>query len=150
MYSISRIDKSLALRLKTNRGKYAKEIRLKHNIPIIGITGSAGKTTAKDMLAAVLSQKFKVLKNEENQNNEIGLPLTLLKLEENKYDLVVVELAMRGIGQIEYLADIARPTHAVITNIGHTHLELLKTRESIALAKSEIVHKGIKDIVWIG
>jgi len=130
--------------LDVDLGEYAKEVRQKYNIPVIGITGSSGKTTVKDMLAAVLAKKFKVLKNKENLNNEIGLPLTLLQLEDDEYDLAIVELAMRGLGQIEYLAEIAQPTHALITNIGYTHLELLHTRESIALAKSEIMGKGMK------
>ena len=130
--------------LDVDLAEHATEIRKKYNIPIIAVTGSAGKTTVKDMLAAVLSQKFKVLKSAENQNNEIGVPLTLLKLEEEEYDIAVVELAMRGLGQIETLAKIAEPTHAIITNVGYTHLELLHSRDSIALAKSEVIRKGIK------
>jgi UDP-N-acetylmuramoyl-tripeptide--D-alanyl-D-alanine ligase len=79
----------------------------------------------------------------ENQNNEFGVPLTLLRMEADT-EIAIVEMAMRGIGQIEYLAQLAEPTHAIITNVGFTHLELLKTREAIALAKSEVIRPGIK------
>ncbi len=129
--------------IDVNLGEFAREHRSNFNIPLIAVTGSAGKTTVKDMLAAVLGQKFKLIKSEENQNNEIGVPLTLLKIEP-QHEMAIVEMAMRGLGQIEYLAKIAEPTHAVITNIGYTHIELLQTREAIALAKSEVIRKGMK------
>lgn len=129
--------------LEVDLGTFASEHRKKFNIPIIAVTGSSGKTTVKDMLAAVLSKKFKVLKTEQNQNNEVGVPLTLLKLDDT-YEVAVVEMAMRGRGEIEYLAHLAQPTHAVITNIGFAHIGILHTRESIALAKSEVFIKGIQ------
>ncbi|MDR1452396.1 MAG: UDP-N-acetylmuramoyl-tripeptide--D-alanyl-D-alanine ligase [Candidatus Margulisbacteria bacterium] len=124
--------------LDVDLGQFATEQRRKYNIPIIAVTGSSGKTTTKDLLAAVLGQRFNLIKSAENQNNEIGVPLTLLKIEEHT-ELAVVEMAMRGAGQIEYLSRIARPTHAVITNIGWTHIELLGSRNSIAQAKAEII-----------
>lgn len=111
--------------------------RQRCNIPVIGVTGSNGKTTTKDLIAAVLSTKFKVLKTQGNFNNEIGLPLTLLELKEQQ--VAVVEMGMRGIGQIDDLCHIAGITGAVITNIGETHLELLGSIENIANAKGEIL-----------
>ncbi len=123
--------------------EFARKKRAELQIPIIAVTGSAGKTTVKDLLAAVLSQKFNVYKSPENNNNEIGVPLSLINIEE-KHEIAVLELAMRGRGQIEYLAKIVKPTHAVITNIGWTHIELLGSRDAIAMAKSEVISKGIK------
>lgn len=111
--------------------------RNKFKIPIIGITGSVGKTTTKDMIASILSQEMNTLKNEENFNNEIGVPLTLLKLT-SQHKVAVIEMAMQGLGEIELLAEIARPTISVVTNIGESHLEFLKTKKNIAKAKSEI------------
>lgn len=128
--------------LDVDLGEFSREHRRKFNIPVIAVTGSAGKTTTKDMLAAVLGQKFNVVKSAENQNNEIGVPLTLLKIEP-QHEIAIVEMAMRGSGQIEYLARLTEPTHAIITNIGFSHLELLKTREAIATAKSEVIDKGV-------
>lgn len=112
--------------------------RQRFNIPVIGVTGSNGKTTTKDMLAAVLSSKFKVLKTEANFNNEIGLPLTLLKLEQT-HEVAVVEMGMRAQGEIRQLTEIALPTVGVITNVGETHMEILGSVENIATAKSELV-----------
>lgn len=106
--------------------------------PVIGVTGSNGKTTTKDMIASVLGQKYKTLKTEGNLNNEIGLPLTLLKLDDT-YGAVVLEMGMRGLGEIDLLAAIAEPDGAVITNIGETHLERLGSVANIARAKGEIL-----------
>jgi UDP-N-acetylmuramoyl-tripeptide--D-alanyl-D-alanine ligase len=111
--------------------------RGKFKIPVIGVTGSVGKTTTKDMIAAILSQEMNTLKNEENYNNEIGVPLTLLKLTK-KHKAAVIEMAMQGLGEIELLARIARPTVSVVTNIGEAHLEFLKTKKNVARAKAEI------------
>ncbi len=123
----------------------AADHRSKFKIPVIGITGSVGKTTTKDMLASILSREMKVLKNEENFNNEIGVPLTLLKLTK-KHKAAVIEMAMQALGEIELLARIARPTIAIVTNIGESHLEFLKSKKNIARAKSEIfAHLGRKD-----
>jgi UDP-N-acetylmuramoyl-tripeptide--D-alanyl-D-alanine ligase len=112
--------------------------RKKFNLPVIGITGSAGKTTTKDMLAAILNRKFPALKNEENFNNEIGVPKTLLQLAP-KHHAAVIEMAMQGRGEISQIAEIASPTIALITNIGEAHLKQLKNRKNIASAKSEII-----------
>jgi UDP-N-acetylmuramoyl-tripeptide--D-alanyl-D-alanine ligase len=111
--------------------------RSKFKIPLIGVTGSVGKTTTKDMIASILSQENKTLKNEENLNNEIGLPLTLLKLTK-RHKAAVIEMAMQRPGEIELLARIARPTISVVTNIGEAHLEFLKTKRNVARAKAEI------------
>lgn len=111
--------------------------RSKFNIPVIGVTGSVGKTTTKDMIASILAQAGPTLKNEENFNNEIGVPLTLLKLAK-KHKFAVIEMAMQRPGEIKELAGIVRPTIAVITNIGEAHLEYLKTKKNVAKAKAEI------------
>lgn len=112
--------------------------RQRFNIPIVAITGSNGKTTTKDMTAAMLASRFKVLKTEANYNNEIGLPLTLLQLTA-QHEVAVVEMGMRGKGQIYQLANIALPTVAVITNVGETHIELLGSIKEIAAAKAELL-----------
>jgi len=105
---------------------------------VIGITGSNGKTTTKDLVASVLEASMPVFKTPGNLNNEIGLPLTLLAMDDY-CRAAVVEMAMRGPGEIDLLCRIARPDGAVITNIGETHLELLETVSNIAAAKGEIL-----------
>ncbi|MCI5709039.1 UDP-N-acetylmuramoyl-tripeptide--D-alanyl-D-alanine ligase [Veillonella caviae] len=112
--------------------------RHRFNIPIVAITGSSGKTTTKEMVAAVLSTEFNVLKTEKNFNNEIGLPKTLLQLT-NEHEACVVEMGMRGLGQIEELALIAEPTIGIITNVGTSHIELLGSKEAIGEAKGELI-----------
>lgn len=119
-------------------GQLAQAHRQRFRLPVIGITGSAGKTTTKEMTAAILETRRTVLKTAGNFNNEIGLPLTLCQLDET-HQAAVVEFGMRGLGQIGYLTAIARPNVGVITNIGLTHLELLGSQEAIALAKAEIL-----------
>jgi UDP-N-acetylmuramoyl-tripeptide--D-alanyl-D-alanine ligase len=111
--------------------------RGKFNIPLIGVTGSVGKTTTKELIASILGQKYPVLKNEANYNNEIGVPLALLQLTK-KHRAAVIEMGMQGLGEIKLLAGIARPTIAVVTNIGESHLGKLGSRRSIAKAKAEI------------
>lgn len=118
--------------------RIAKFYRQKFDIPIIGITGSSGKTTTKDMLASILSQELKVLKTKENQNNEIGVPLTILGLKRS-HRAAVIEMAIQKTGDLEILTDIVRPTIAIITNIGEAHLKYLKTEKKIALEKAEIL-----------
>lgn len=112
--------------------------RRKAGIPVVAVTGSVGKTSTKDMIAAVLSEKFSVLKTGGNYNNEIGLPLTLLNLGP-EHQVAVVEMGMRGLGEIRELAAIAQPDVGIISNIGETHLELLGSVENIARAKGELL-----------
>jgi UDP-N-acetylmuramoyl-tripeptide--D-alanyl-D-alanine ligase len=119
-------------------GKLAQTYRRRFDIPLIAITGSAGKTTTKELTAAILAQGRRVLKSEKNENNDIGLPKTLLNLA-SEYEAAVVEMGMRARGEIDYLAAIAQPTIGVITNIGLTHLERLGSPEAIALAKAELL-----------
>ena len=102
----------------------------RYSIPFVAVTGSVGKTTAKDMLAAVLGVKYKVLKTEGNFNNNVGLPLTLLRLD-SSVQIAVLEMGMDGLGQIDYLADIVKPDVGVITNVGDAHIERLGSRENI-------------------
>ena len=118
-------------------GDLARHYRRQFAIPIIGITGSVGKTSTKEMIAAVLRTTYNTLASEKNYNNEIGVPLTLFNLNKT-HEAAVVEMGMRGLGQIDYLAEIAEPTIGVITNIGHAHIELLGSFENIAQAKSEL------------
>ena len=105
---------------------------------VIGITGSIGKSTTKELVTAVLSTRFKTLKNRGNLNNEIGLPLTLLNLNP-RYERVVLEMGMYDIGEIALLCELAQPQVGVVTNIGPTHLERLGTIERITQAKTELV-----------
>ena len=107
-------------------------------IPFIGVTGSVGKTTAKDMLAAVLGIKYKVLKTEGNHNNNVGMPLTLLGLN-SSHQIAVLEMGMDKFGEIDYLAHIVEPDVGVITNIGDAHIERLGSRENIFRAKCELL-----------
>ncbi|MDL2301162.1 UDP-N-acetylmuramoyl-tripeptide--D-alanyl-D-alanine ligase [Lachnospiraceae bacterium OttesenSCG-928-D06] len=106
-------------------------------IPVIGITGSVGKTSTKEFIAAVLSVKYKVLKTDGNFNNEVGLPLTLLRIRE-EHEVAVVEMGISDFGEMHRLSKMAKPDICVITNIGQCHLETLKSREGILKAKSEI------------
>lgn len=108
------------------------------NLKVFAITGSNGKTSTKDLLAACLGAKYNVLKTQGNFNNEIGLPKTLLAITPET-DMAVVEMGMRGLGQIAELCAIAEPDSGLITNVGETHMELLGSMENIAKAKSEIV-----------
>ncbi|MDF2595136.1 MAG: UDP-N-acetylmuramoylalanyl-D-glutamyl-2,6-diaminopimelate/D-alanyl-D-alanyl ligase [Clostridia bacterium] len=116
----------------------AQYYRSLFKIPVIGITGSVGKTSTKEIIAAVLSAKFKVHKTEGNYNNEIGLPLTLFKLEKH-HEVAVVELGMNHFGEIHKLSLAATPQIAVITNIGTSHIEYLGSRAGILQAKLEIL-----------
>jgi len=112
--------------------------RRRFRIPVVGITGSTGKTTTKDMTAAILSRRGPVAATAENFNNEIGVPLGVLVLGP-EHRAAVIEMAMRGAGEIAYLTSIAAPTIGVITNVGLSHLERLGTPEAIADAKGELV-----------
>lgn len=112
--------------------------RRQFNIPVIGITGSVGKSSTKETLAALLGHKFKVLKNQGNMNNEIGLPLTLLSLNHN-HQAAVLEMGFYVPGEIDLLCSIALPHIGIITNIGTVHAERAGDLETIALGKAELV-----------
>lgn len=122
----------------------ARWYKSRFNIPFIGVTGSVGKTTTKDMIAAVLGEHYKVLKTEGNFNNEVGLPLTLLRLN-NTHEICVLEMGMDHFGEIDYLSGIVEPDVGVITNIGDAHIENLGSRENILKAKCEIFNNLKKD-----
>jgi UDP-N-acetylmuramoyl-tripeptide--D-alanyl-D-alanine ligase len=118
--------------------KLAALYRSRFSLPVVAVTGSVGKTTTKDMIAATLSGSFKTLKTEGNLNNHIGLPLMLTRLD-STYQATVLEMGMSGFGEIDLLAKLAQPSIAVITNIGESHLEMLGSREGIAKAKCELL-----------
>lgn len=120
----------------------AKSYRGQLKTKVIGITGSNGKTSTKDILASLLKTQYKTHKTKDNFNNYIGLPMTILEMDEDT-EMAVLEMGMDNFGQIELLTSIARPDAAIITNIGEAHLEDLKTPENIAKAKLEIL-KGLK------
>lgn len=130
-------DTTLAL------GEIAKLWRAKLKTKIIGITGSAGKTTTKEILAALLSEKFKVNKTVANNNNHIGVPLTILSTNE-KHQVLVAELGTNHFGEIPYSAVIASPDLALITNIGDSHLEYLKNRNGVFKEKSALFNETLK------
>ena len=112
--------------------------RQRYNIPVIAITGSSGKTTTKDLVAAVLSQKYHTLKTEGNFNNEYGIPQTLFNLGPD-HQIAVIEMGMDHLGDISKSIQLVKPDISVITNIGLSHIERLKTQENIYLAKKEIL-----------
>lgn len=105
---------------------------------VIGLTGSTGKTTTKNLIRDVLSAKYSVVATEGNQNNELGVPKTILSADPET-EMIVVEMGMRGLGQIADLCKFVRPNWGVITNIGDSHIELLGSRENIACAKAELL-----------
>ena len=122
----------------------AKAYRQNLHIPFVGITGSVGKTSTKEFIAGVLSEKYNVLKTEGNYNNEIGVPLTLLKIRE-EHEAAVVEMGISDFGEMTRLTEMVCPDIAVITNIGQCHLENLGTRDGILKAKTEIFKSLNKD-----
>ena len=117
--------------------KLASFKRSLYDIPVVAVTGSVGKTSTKDIISSVLGENYKVLKTEGNLNNHIGLPFTLLKLED--HTAAVIEMGMSNFGEISLLTRIAKPTIAVITNIGTSHIGILGSRENILKAKLEIL-----------
>lgn len=119
-------------------GQLACFHRLRFSIPVIALTGSAGKTTTKEMIAAVLSRKYRVLKNNGTQNNHIGVPLTLLKLKPS-HQVAILECATNRPGDIPWLASVSRPNVTVFTNIGESHLERLRTTERVLKEKWSLV-----------
>ena len=116
----------------------ARYHRERFPLKLVGVTGSVGKTSTKDMVYAVLSAKYTTLKTEGNFNNDIGLPRTLFRLNES-YGAAVIEMGMSGLGEISVLSKAAAPDICIITNIGWCHIENLKTRENILKAKLEIL-----------
>lgn len=135
-------DSSLAL------GKIAKLYKERLKLKTIAITGSVGKTTTKDMMYAVMNMQYSTLRTEGNFNNEIGLPLTVLRLSP-AYEAAVLEMGMSAFGEIKYLCDIARPDVGIITNIGMSHIENLGSQEGIFKAKTEICEYFDKDSLLI-
>lgn len=117
--------------------KLAAHYRNKFDIPFIGITGSVGKTTTKDMVASVLAQKYDVLWTQGNYNNDIGVPLTLFRLEDH-HQIAVIEMGMNHFGEIHVLAEVVRPQVGLISNVGVAHIEYLGSREGILKAKCEM------------
>ncbi|MBP7402530.1 MAG: UDP-N-acetylmuramoyl-tripeptide--D-alanyl-D-alanine ligase [Clostridia bacterium] len=111
--------------------------RSRFDLPVVGVTGSVGKTSTKEMIADALAPGFKVLRTKGNFNNEIGLPMTLFGLERS-HTAAVVEMGTSGVGEIALLTSLAAPTHAVVTNIGISHIEFFKTREAIRNEKLSI------------
>ncbi|EGK84629.1 UDP-N-acetylmuramoyl-tripeptide--D-alanyl-D-alanine ligase [Microcoleus vaginatus PCC 9802] len=118
------------------------------SIPIVAVTGSVGKTTVKELIAAVLSTRGNVLKTQYNYNNEIGVPKTLLELS-SAHNYAVIEMGMRGSGEIALLSQIARPTVAVITNVGTAHIGRLGSEDAIAQAKCELLAEMPTDSIAI-
>lgn len=126
--------------LKTVAAFYREQL----DIPIIGVTGSVGKTSTKEMIAAGLSTQFNVLKTQGNFNNEVGLPLTILRIRK-EHQVAVVEMGISDFGEMHRLSQIARPDICVITNIGQCHLENLGDRDGVLKAKTEIFDFMAKD-----
>lgn len=125
-------------------GDIARYYKEKYNLPTVAITGSVGKTTTKDMISAVLAMKYNTLKTQGNFNNDIGLPITIFRLEK-KHEAAVLEIGMSHMGEIRYLASIAKPDVAVITNIGMSHIENLGSQENIYYSKLQICDFMDKD-----
>ncbi|MFD2672317.1 UDP-N-acetylmuramoyl-tripeptide--D-alanyl-D-alanine ligase [Marinicrinis sediminis] len=126
----------------------AASYRRQHQARVIGVTGSNGKTTTKDLVAAILETTYHVHKTDGNYNNHIGLPLTILSMDE-KVEMAVLEMGMSGRGEIELLSELAQPEAAIITNIGEAHLLQLGSREEIARAKLEILSRMKPDGLFV-
>ncbi len=123
-------------------GELASTWREKLKTKIIGLTGSAGKTTTKEILFALLSRKFNVNKTQANNNNHIGVPLTLFSTS-NKHDYLVLEMGTNHFGEIKYSANIAKPNYALITNIGNSHIEFLKDKNGVHREKSALFDAAV-------
>lgn len=122
---------------QTALGELASYYRSLFQIPVIAVTGSVGKTTTKDMVASVLAEKYNVLKTDGNFNNNIGLPMTIFRLNRT-HQIAVLEMGMNHLGEIDYLTRIARPDVAIITNVGDAHIENMGSRDNTLKAKAEI------------
>jgi UDP-N-acetylmuramoyl-tripeptide--D-alanyl-D-alanine ligase len=133
-------DTTLAL------GDIARFKRKEFNKPVIAVSGSNGKTTVKDMIAWVLSGNAQVLKNDGTKNNQVGLPQTLIQLKEND-DFAIVEIGTNHFGEVDYLAQIARPNIGVLTNIGPSHFEFLKNLKGVFREKSGLLNNLIKPAI---
>ena len=133
--------------LKTMQ-EIAKEYRKSLPIKIIGVVGSNGKTTTKDIVYSVLSSRYKCIKTEGNYNNHIGVPYTLLQIKEDD-EFAVVEMGMSSRGEIKFLCETVLPDYGIITNIGDSHLEFLLNRENVFIEKSEIKNYVDKDSLII-
>lgn len=128
----------------------ARHHRDRLTIPVIGLTGSNGKTTTKELINAVISKSYKVLATKGNLNNHIGVPLTILSIT-GQHEIAIIEMGANHVGEIQQLCSIAKPTHGLITNIGKAHLEGFGGYEGVIRAKSELYHYLIKTsgVVWI-
>ena len=129
-------------------GEIAAGYRKLTGVKVVGITGSVGKTTTKEMTASVLEAAYHTAKTEGNHNNNLGLPMTIMDMPENT-EVAVLEMGMNHSGEMEYLSSIARPDLAIITNIGTMHIEHLGTREGILQAKLEIMRGMLDDGVGV-
>ncbi|MDP8212678.1 MAG: UDP-N-acetylmuramoyl-tripeptide--D-alanyl-D-alanine ligase [Candidatus Zapsychrus exili] len=129
-------------------GQIARFYRSKFNIPVIAVTGSTGKTTTKEMIASVLSLKCKVLKNKKSENNQFGLPLTLLAANKS-HQVIVLEVGTNSPGDISYLSRIAKPDVCIFTNIGESHLEKLKTTTGVFNEKFKLIKNAKKNGIVI-
>ncbi len=118
-------------------GELARVYRRKFNIPVLAVGGSNGKTTTKEMISSILRQKYQVLSTEGNLNNHIGVPQTLFRLEK-KHKAAVVEIGTNHPGEIAYLCEVLEPTHGLVTNIGHEHLEFFGDLNGVAKAEGEL------------
>jgi UDP-N-acetylmuramoyl-tripeptide--D-alanyl-D-alanine ligase len=116
----------------------AGAVRDRSSARVVAITGSTGKTTTKDILAALCAPQLRTVASEGNYNNELGVPLTIARIDRDT-ELCIVEMGMRGLGQIAWLASFAKPDVGVITNVGPVHLELVETVENVARAKAELI-----------
>ena len=126
----------------------ATKYRKKLDVQVVGITGSNGKTTMKDIVYSLLSVKAKTLKTEGNYNNHIGLPYTLLNVTDEER-FVVLEMGMSSLGEIRKLGEISSPNYGIITNIGDSHIEFLKTRDNVFKAKTELLEFVIKENTFV-
>lgn len=134
-------------------GQLARLHRRKFRIPVLAVAGSNGKTTTKDMVVAVLSERYNVLGTEGNLNNHVGVPQTLFRLNAS-HDLAVVEIGTNHFGELTYLCDVLEPTHGLITNIGSEHLEFFKNLAGVARAEGELIdwlssHRAGRGVVFL-